>query len=79
VTIEVRLFANLAEYLPRGTPGAAVTLDLPEGASVDDVLRHLAIPAELPCLTLVNGREPVPGHLLGPGDVVSLLPPLAGG
>ena len=77
--IEVRLFANLTHYLPPGTRGDAATLDLPDGTTVDELMRCLAIPQDLPRLLLVNGCDAAPDHRLGPGDVVSLLPPLAGG
>jgi molybdopterin converting factor small subunit len=79
VKIEVRLFANLAGYLPRGTRGHAATLDVAEGATVGDVVRGLAIPADLPGLLLVNGRDATPDRRLRPGDVVAIVPPLAGG
>ena len=79
MTIEVRLFANLGRYLPPGTRGDAVALEVPEGATVDDVVRQLAIPAGLPGLLLVNGRDATPDRRLRPGDVVSIVPPLAGG
>lgn len=77
--IEVRLFANLAGYLPRGTRGDAVTLDVADAATVADVVRGLAIPADLPGLLLVNGRDAAPDRRLHPGDVVAIVPPLAGG
>ncbi len=77
--IDVRLFANLADYLPSGAHGDTATLDLPEGATVADVVRRLALPDDLPRLMLVNGRDADAGHRLSPGDVVSVIPPLAGG
>jgi molybdopterin converting factor small subunit len=46
---------------------------------VDELVRDLAIPADLPGLLLVNGREAPADRRLHPGDVVSIVPPLAGG
>ena len=77
--VEVRLFANLARYLPAGVRGEAATLELPEGATVGELVRHLAIPPELPRLTLANGHDAPPDRPLAPGDVVSIVPPLEGG
>ncbi len=77
--IEVRLFANLARYLPPGTRGDGMTLEVPDGATVGEIVRRLAIPDELPGLLLVNGREARPDRPLRPGDVLSIVPPLAGG
>jgi molybdopterin converting factor small subunit len=78
VRVEVRLFANLADYRPEAGR-APVAVELPAGATVDELCRRLGIPEALPRLVLVNGQEAPPAACLGPGDVVSLLPPLAGG
>lgn len=77
--VEVRLFASLTRYLPPGAQGTTATIEVPEGTTVDELIRRLAIPDELPRLTLVNGQDSRPGDRLGPGDVVSVLPPLEGG
>jgi molybdopterin converting factor small subunit len=78
VRVAVRLFANLADYRPEAGR-APVTIELPAGATVDELCRHLGIPDALPRLALVNGHEVPLAARLDPGDVVSLLPPLAGG
>jgi molybdopterin converting factor small subunit len=79
VDIEVRCFANLADYLPPTARGARATLAVPDGATVADVLHRLALPEGLPRLVLVNGTDADPARRLAAGDVVSVLPPLAGG
>ncbi len=77
--VEVRLFATLQSYLPAGAHGDAVSLDLPSGATVREVVESLRIPGELACLTVVNGRDADPEQVLAPGDELALFPPLAGG
>lgn len=80
MTVRVQLFATLAAYLPAGSAergGASV--EVPDGATLSDLVAALGIPADLPRLALVNGREAEPGHRLAPGDEVALFPPLAGG
>ena len=77
--VEVHLFATLAPYLPAGAAGDGVTLDLPDGTSVAEVIRSLELPRDLECLVVVNGRDAPPDHRLADGDVLSLFPPLAGG
>lgn len=77
--VEVRLFATLQPYLPAGAHGDGVSLDLPPGATVHDVVESLKIPGELACLTVVNGRDAGPEQVLAPGDELALFPPLAGG
>jgi molybdopterin converting factor small subunit len=77
--VEVRLFALLERYLPAGSEGDSVSLDVPPGTTVGDVVESLKIPSELSCLTVVNGRDAPPGQVLAPGDVLAMFPPLAGG
>ena len=79
MTIEVRLFATLAEFLPPRSYSGTATLDVPEGARVSDVVAVLGIPPALPCIVLVNGQDAETDWSLVPGDVVSMFPPLAGG
>jgi len=79
VKVEVRLFATLARYLPAGAIGDTVTLDVPEGTRVGDIIGSLDLPRDLDCLRVVNGRDALLDHPLAEGDVVSLFPPLAGG
>ena len=79
VRIEVHLFANLADYRPGGARDDAATVELPDGATVAELVIRLAIPEELPRFLLVNGRDATPETRLQAGDVVSFLPPLAGG
>ncbi len=76
--VEVRLFATLGAYRP---PDSAdpIVLDVPTGATVDDVARHLGIPPDLARVSLVNGQDAGPERRLGPHDVVTFFPPLAGG
>ena len=77
--VEVELFATLAAYLPAGATGDSVTLEIPDGTTVAEVIRSLQIPIRLECLTVVNGRDAPSEHQLADGDVLSLFPPLAGG
>jgi molybdopterin converting factor small subunit len=77
--VEVRLFALLDRYLPVGSEGDSVSLDVPPGTTVRDVVESLKIPDELSCLTVINGRDAPPEQILAPGDVLSMFPPLAGG
>jgi molybdopterin synthase sulfur carrier subunit len=79
VEVEVHLFANLADYGPPGGRGRAVRIDLPEGATVGELLHRLHIPDEASRLLLVNGQDVEPTVRLNPDDVVAILPPLVGG
>jgi molybdopterin converting factor small subunit len=79
VKVEVHLTATLRAFLPAGSLGDSVVLEVPEGTTVDQVVHSLRIPPGLERLTVVNGRDASPDQALLEGDVVSLFPPLAGG
>lgn len=75
--ITVKSYASMKGYsvdLPAGG-----RLEIPEGASVRDVLRRLNVPADLRKIILVNGRHRSEDHRLAQGDILVLFPPLEGG
>ncbi len=77
--VEVRLFATFASFLPPDHRLGRVSLDVPEGSRVADVVAILRIPDALPRMILVNGEDaPVERRLAG-GDVLDMFPPLSGG
>ena len=50
-------------------------MELPDGATVGDLVQMLAIPDDLPRVTLVNGRNAELDQRLLSGDVVTLFRP----
>ena len=77
--MDVQLHATLITFLPPGSRAGVATLELPETATVAELIRQLAIPAELSRIVLVNGRDVEDDAALRAGDVVDVFPPLAGG
>ncbi len=77
--VEVQLHATLTTFLPPGSRDGIARVELGEGATVGDLIRHLAIPAELSRIVLVNGHDVEDEAALHAGDVVDVFPPLAGG
>ena len=77
--VEVHLFATLSGFLPDGTTGDGVALDVPEGSTVADVVRALEIPDNFDCVKVVNGHDVPSDQPLADEDVLSLFPPLVGG
>ena len=78
--IEVRLFANLNRFLPRGATGRRARMPVPERCTISTLVSQLAIPAAAVHLVAVNGRhQQDSNYVLHDGDVVSIFPPLAGG
>jgi sulfur carrier protein ThiS len=88
VRITFKLFASLAEYLPRELDGHRragneIAVDAAEGTSVQAVLDRFPLPRPLVHLVLVNGvfvpPEERARHPLRDGDVLAIWPPIAGG
>ena len=74
--VTVRLFAMLRERA--GAP--EVTLELPEGARVEDAVAELGHLAEgLPLVMAVNREYAAADRPLDPGDELALIPPVSGG
>lgn len=80
MTIEVRLFASLRQYLPSGAGRTSARINMPDGATIADALDKLGIPAGAVHLTLVDGYgETDMNRQLEDGCTLSVFPPVAGG
>lgn len=80
--VDVKLFASLRKKLPpsSGRPAGKGAIELPDAATLADLIRHLDIPPDLAQMVLVNGEQTRAfGHTLADGDQVSIFPPVAGG
>ena len=77
--VEVRLFATFGRYLPTDHRTGRTFLEIIEGSTVADVAAALGIPTDLSRIVLVNDHDADENRRLGPGDVVTIFPPLAGG
>lgn len=77
--IEVALFATLSKYLPPGAQNRRAVIEVKDGATVREVMDQLGVPADLPNILLVNGRQAPDQTVLGDGETLSVFPPLAGG
>jgi molybdopterin converting factor subunit 1 len=80
MTVDVLLFASYADALG----GDRITLDLPAGASVRELLDHVRrLPGaeRLPPtpIVAVNEHYATTRQLLTTGDEVAIIPPVAGG
>ena len=79
--IVVRFFALYRERAGR----SRFTLQLPTGATVDDMIREVRLhfpglaPPEVKIVIAVNADYAEPDVVLQPGDDVCLIPPVSGG
>ena len=77
--IEVKLFATLRDYLPKGSSRFSCKMEIDGQTQVQDILSSLKIPEEIPKILLVNGVHAKKEQILKEGDVLSIFPPVAGG
>jgi molybdopterin synthase sulfur carrier subunit len=79
MNVDLAMFAYLADYQPDGAGGRhARTLDLPDNATVAELVRRLELPNE-PRIVFVNGRHAPESRALKQGDRLAIFPPVAGG
>ncbi len=77
--IEVKLFATLRDYLPKGSDRFSCKLEVDGRSRIKDIISTLKIPEDIPKIILVNGVHGKNDQVLKEGDVVSIFPPVAGG
>jgi molybdopterin converting factor small subunit len=77
--IEVKLFATLRDYLPKGSSQFSCRIEADEKTRIQDILTKLKIPETIPKIILVNGIHAKKDQPLKKGDVLSVFPPVAGG
>jgi thiamine biosynthesis protein ThiS len=82
--ITLKLFAILAFHLPSESRRANQALvEVPDGATVQEVVERFRVPPTQCALTLVNGvfiqRDAWAARVLEPGDVLAIWPPVGGG
>ena len=86
--IQAKLFATLIRIVPDRIQerypqsvraGSPLTIDLPEGSTLADLVDHLGLPQEKVRVTFVNGRVRPRDHVLAAGDEVGIFPPVGGG
>ena len=79
IKVEVRLYATLRKYNPQASTGDPLTLQMPEGARLADLLARVGVPEDEVKTAFVNNRRRDEDYRLRDGDRVALFPPVAGG
>ena len=82
--ITFKLYAGLTQYLPQeARVSNAMALDVPEDATIAQIVAPFNMPPKLVHLVLVNGVYVYPeqraARTLVEGDVLAIWPPVAGG
>jgi molybdopterin converting factor small subunit len=79
ITVQVKLFATLRYLRPGLGIGEALPVELPDGATVGDLVRKLELPKDEVKLVFVNALVREPDHVLADGDELGIFPPVGGG
>jgi molybdopterin converting factor small subunit len=77
--VRVKLYATLTRYLSNTGPGIPVEVEIPDGATVGDLVNALKLPREEVKLFFVKGRARSIDWPLEPGDEVGIFPLIGGG
>jgi len=79
VRVNVNLIATYREHLPPGTNGNLVTINVPDGSTVGEVLRLFGIPLDDSSVFVLNGLTVDLDTSVSEGDTVSAFSAIAGG
>ena len=77
--VNVKLFSVLRDCVPGYDPQKGVEAELPDGATMADLIRHLDIPPSKAPVVTCNGRVLKAGDVLGDGSALHIFQPVAGG
>jgi molybdopterin converting factor small subunit len=79
MTVRVKLHAILRKFLPPGAEDNTAVVDVPDGATVADVVSRLGIPPKHAGMLVCGDDYLEPSTPLRDGQEFSIFPPLAGG
>ena len=79
MNVTVRLFATFRDWSPTHPAQWSFGMDVNEHGTVQELIKTLSLPDELPRIVLVNGIFASENSHLHEGDVISIFPPLTGG
>lgn len=77
--VTVKLYATLRHYGRGQQAGTPFEIELPEQATIQDLIQQLKIPLEETRITFVNGIIQETHWKLKNGDVIGMFPPIGGG
>ena len=77
--VTVTLYATLIRYHPEDKRNEPFTVELPEGATVKDLLDKLGIKEDEAKKVFIRHKSRPDDHPLEDGDKVAVFPPVGGG
>ncbi len=79
ITVAVSVYAGLRKYCTQKGAGDSMQLSVPEGTTIDSLVRILGIPAFETKQVYVNSLLQEGAYVLKDGERVAVFPPIAGG
>lgn len=77
--VNIRVFATLRRYLPELGIGEPLTLEIPEGTTLDEIREQVGLPEEEVQVYMRNNRQARPEDTAEAGDRITFIPAVAGG
>jgi len=77
--VRVKLYASLSRYYGNAAAGVPFEIEVPESATMVDLVNRLKLPREEVKLFFVKGRARPIDWPLEPGDEVGIFPLIGGG
>jgi molybdopterin converting factor small subunit len=79
LTVEVRVFATLRQFLPGLGIGEAKVVDVQPGTTLGELREQLGIPKEQVKVIMRNHLQAFPEDQIADGDRITYIPAIAGG
>ena len=77
--LQIFLNATLRQYVQGYNPYQGISLEIPPGTTVGQVMAQLGLPAKEVTLIMVNGRRQEADFQLQGDERLGLFPPIGGG
>ena len=79
IIVEVKLYASLRSYLPKGKRNEALAISLSDDVSLEQLYAYLNISLKEVVVALVNGLAKADNYILQNSDKIDVFPSIAGG
>ena len=79
IAVHIRLFVTLRRHYPDLGIGEAMPVELPNGATIGQLIEHLHLPADEIKVIFVNSIVRGEEYALSDGDEIGVFPPVGGG
>ena len=79
IKVKARLYATLSSYNPTGEGNSPFQVELPEGSTVNDLIKMLGIKEGAVKQVFIRHKARPLDYRLEEGEQVAIFPPVAGG